>query len=184
MWHRDMKIAKVFEKMMPIDLIQVALPQILNLFKKKSIIFEAQSNGVCLYILLGSFKYSASLIMMYLIIRITATIIIANFYRDLSPLFHWILIRELETGTNNILAFIWGSQGLEKGGTRLGHVVSQQRAGVQNQGVPFQGLHSLLWRNTFFFIFFIGSCHGEFKAEELRATELMITNFGKSGLGW
>ena len=83
-----MKIAKVFEKMMPIDLIQVALPQILNLFKKKSIIFEAQSNGVCLYILLGSFKYSASLIMMYLIIRITATIIIANFYRDLSPLFH------------------------------------------------------------------------------------------------
>ena len=30
MWHRDMKWAKVFEKMVPIDLIEVALPQILK----------------------------------------------------------------------------------------------------------------------------------------------------------
>lgn len=44
MWHRDMKIAKVFEKMMAIDLIQVALPQILNLFKKKKKVLSSKHN--------------------------------------------------------------------------------------------------------------------------------------------
>ena len=49
MWHRDMKWAKVFEKMVPINLIEVALPQILNLFKKKKVLSSKHNKTVYAY---------------------------------------------------------------------------------------------------------------------------------------